>query len=97
MNISAKLEEKIVSSDIYLSKLTASQKAFYDDLVALQKACHPTDDSEVTTHDIVWNTMEKVFPRLSHQHLMDTHPQQNLTVVRPVPSNWKSNTDGRIH
>ena len=50
--------EKPVQPDIDLRKLTMRQQAFYSNIVALQKAHYPTDNSKINLHE----TMEKVFP-----------------------------------
>ena len=38
-----------------------SQTAFYGDIVVSQGAYHPTDDSEITLHNILLGAVEKVF------------------------------------
>ena len=41
--------------------MTMSQKAFYNNPVALQEAHYPNDDKEITVHDTVYGTIEKIF------------------------------------
>ena len=42
-----KIAEKF-ATDLNLGKLTKGQQEFYDDLITLQKAHHPIDESEIT-------------------------------------------------
>ena len=75
-----------------LSQLAETQHALYSDLVALQEAYRPLNDSEVILHNTVWGIIEEVFPRIPWQKIVRTGPQPNQPTSFFIEKEWTEPT-----
>ena len=55
-----------------LSKISMSQTTFCDDIFTSLESWRPDKDSEVALHDLVWESLEYIFPCISEKKIAET-------------------------